>query len=364
MSSSPSANGRDASSAAREDPQIQSEGEAGSPQPKHFDVIVVGGGEAGNAVLEALQSEPFTAKMAVIEPSRFRYEPWDWVRVGTEGKPKESTRSPRRLQIPPGVVWIQDQVSQIDPDGQRLQTETGTELTYEVLVLATGIEMKWDRIRGLKDHLGKAGICSVYGYEHAEDAWEQFTSFERGRALFTAPSSPYKGAGTPLDVLHRIEDLWRERGVRDPIELFFTTAATEEYAGPEYAKRVQRDADAERVHVYFGYELLGVRPERQEAVFSVAKDKAQSRDVLPYDLLHVVPPMRPPDVIESSPLAYQVGPLKGFLEVVPETLQQRHHANIFGVGDVVGVEIEKTGEQARKQAEQVAARIREHLKAT
>ena len=332
-----------------------------TPETRSFDVIVVGGGEAGNAVLEALRDEAAEATMAVIEPSQFRYEPWDWVRVGTEGRPKESTRSRRRLQIPPGVVWVRDQMSQIHPEEQRLATETGFELAYEVLVLATGIEMKWNRIRGLEDHLGEAGICSVYGYEQAENAWELFTSFEGGRALFTAPSSPYKGAGTPLDVLHRVEDLWRDRGVREQIELYFTTAATEEYAGPEYRKRVQRDAEAEQIHVYVGYELLEVRPERQEAVFSVAKDKAQSRDVLPYDLLHVVPPMRPPDVIESSPLAYQVGPLKGFLEVIPETLQHRHHTNIFGVGDVVGVEAEKTGERARRQAAEVAPRIRERL---
>ena len=92
----------------------------------------------------------------------------------------------------------------------------------------------------------------------------------------------------------------------------------------------------------------------------MSKGVSLTQDVVRYDLIHVVPPMRPPSVIETSPLAYQVGPTRGFLEVNPDTLQHRRYPNVYGVGDVIGVEAEKTGERARRQARQVARRLRDH----
>jgi sulfide:quinone oxidoreductase len=104
-----------------------------------------------------------------------------------------------------------------------------------------------------------------------------------------------------------------------------------------------------------------VRPERREAVFSVRKGKARSEDVLGYDLLHVVPPMRPPALLEESGLAHQDGPMKGYLAVDPESLRHRRFDIIFGLGDAVGVEGVKTREQAREQATQVARTLRRLL---
>lgn len=322
-----------------------------------FDVVVIGGGEGGMAVLNTLKQETPLLKTALIDPNPYHYDQPDWIKVATEGASKEETRSHKMFQLPPGTVWMRDAVTKIDPDEALIETQSSGEIGYTHLVIATGIETRWDRIRNLGDSLGVNGICSVYGYEQAEEAWDMMRSFTGGRAIFSAPSSPYKGGSAPLSILHRAEDLWRERGVREGTDIIFATAVTEGYAGDEYAELVARDDREDDIHVYFGYELLEVRPDRYEAVFNVQKGPSLSQDVLSYDLIHVVPPMRPPTVIETSPLAYQVGPTRGFLEVNPDTLQHRRYPNVFGVGDVIGVEAEKTGERARKQAEAVVHRI-------
>ncbi len=312
------------------------------------------------AVLRELREHAPRLKTALIDPSPYHYDQPDWVRVATEGADKEQTRRRKMFELPPGVVWIRDAVQKIDPDAQVLATGSTGEVAYEAVVIATGVETRWDRIRNLADALGTNGICSVYGYEQAASAWEMIRSFPGGRALFSAPSSPYKGGNAPLRILHRAEDQWRERGVRSQAEILFATAINEDYAGEQYAELVARDAQGDRVRVYFGYELLEVRPDRYEAVFNVSKGVSLTQDVVRYDLIHVVPPMRPPSVIETSPLAYQVGPTRGFLEVNPDTLQHRRYPNVYGVGDVIGVEAEKTGERARRQARQVARRLRDH----
>ncbi len=325
-----------------------------------FPIVVLGGGEAGSAVLEALTTTPLAPDVALIEPSPHHFDQPEWMQVGTEGREKEQTRSSKEAQVPSSVTWIQERATGIDPDAQTVTTGGGTTVRYAHLVVALGTKTHWDRIQGLKPNLGTHGLCSVYGYEQAERAWAMIRDFAGGRAIFTAPSTPHKGGSAPLQILRRAESLWQETGVRDQTDLFFTTSGS---AGMDETadEQMEREGDAEDVHVYTGYDLVKVRPEPQEAVFRVAKGRSQSRNVLPYDLLHVVPPMRPPGLLEESGLAYRDGPMKGYMKVDPESLQHRRFGAVFGVGDAVGVEGVKTGERAREQAVAVARTLQNLL---
>jgi len=57
---------------------------------------------------------------------------------------------------------------------------------------------------------------------------------------------------------------------------------------------------------------------------------------VPYDFIHVVPPMRAPDAVKNSDLAWKDGPMAagGWLEVDKDTLQHRRYPNVFGLGDI------------------------------
>lgn len=343
----------DSESARAETPSTVPSGES-APSPLSFRIVILGGGEAGLAVLDALVETDLLSDVALIEPSTDHYDQPAWMQVGTEGMQKEDTRSPERAQVPPEVTWIRDRVDAIDPREHTITTDSGTEIQYDYLVVALGTDVHWDRIRDLKRSVGTHGICSVYGYEQAERTWEMIRTFEGGRALFTAPSTPHKGGSAPWAILRRADALWREAGVRDQTDLFYTTAASSE----DFEGDVDPDAENGEIHVYTGYELVDVRPEQKEAVFDVAKGQSQSQDVLAYDFLHVVPPMRPPALVEESRLAYRDGPMRGYLEVDPETFRHPQFDTVFGIGDVVGVEGVKTGERAREQAAAVARTLR------
>ncbi|PEN12923.1 hypothetical protein CRI94_13045 [Longibacter salinarum] len=318
-----------------------------------FDVVILGGGEAGASVARALSVSSYTGRVALVEPSSYVYDQPGWIRVATSGERKEATRY--HLKVPPGTTWIRRRAEGIDPDRGLVELDGNESISYEHLVVAAGIETRWDRIRGIGPNMDADGLCSVYGYEHAEHAWDVIRTFQGGRAIFTASSSPYKGGQAPYEVLRNAVDVWRNRGVLSSTELIFATAWAEAFSGVD---DVDLDiSDAQDTHVYRGYDLVEVRPDLKEAVFTVEKGASQSQDVVRYSLLHIAPPMRPPAVVENSILAYSVGPMTGFMEVDPETLQHPKYPSVFGVGDVTGLRSLKTGRMARQQAKRVVQAI-------
>jgi sulfide:quinone oxidoreductase len=80
------------------------------------------------------------------------------------------------------------------------------------------------------------------------------------------------------------------------------------------------------------------------------------RQEVPYDFIHVVPPMRAPDAVKRSALAAQDGPMApgGWLEVDKDTLRHKRFPNVFGIGDINGTPRGKTAATVKKSAPLVA----------
>jgi sulfide:quinone oxidoreductase len=77
-----------------------------------------------------------------------------------------------------------------------------------------------------------------------------------------------------------------------------------------------------------------------------AVDQPGEQTVIAYDMLHVTPPMGPPDVIKQSKLA----DADGWVEVNQYTLQHLRYTNVFSLGDSSNLPTSKTGAAIRKQA--------------
>jgi len=93
--------------------------------------------------------------------------------------------------------------------------------------------------------------------------------------------------------------------------------------------------------VEFNHKLVAVDIGARRATFVTPEGE---RTEGTYDFLHVVPPMRAPDAVKSSDLAWKNGPFAagGWLEVDKSTLQHRRYPNVFGIGDINGTPRGKT----------------------
>jgi sulfide:quinone oxidoreductase len=107
----------------------------------------------------------------------------------------------------------------------------------------------------------------------------------------------------------------------------------------------------------FQHDLVEIVPDKKEAVFQLKNDPARQRIVIPYDILHVVPPHSAPDFIRQSSLADPQKPQEGWVRVNRSTLQHETHPNVFALGDVANTPNAKTGAAAARQAPVVVANL-------
>lgn len=310
----------------------------------HYQVLIVGGGTAGITVAAQLRRKLKKFDVGIVEPSTKHYYQPLWTLVGGGVFKKELSERSEEAFIPAGADWIREAVAEFHPEENAIVTREGKRITYDYLVVALGIQIDWDKIPGLKEGMGRQQICSNYSYQHVDYTWECIRNFRGGTALFTMPSTAVKCGGAPQKIMYLAEDYFRRSGVRKQSQVVFTSAQGALFAVEKYRKTLEEVAKRKEIDVRLKQNLVEIRPDSKEAV--VENLDTKERSTIPFDMIHVTPPMSAPDIIKQSALANS----GGWVEVDKYTLVHPRHSNVFALGDCSGLPTSKTGAAIRKQA--------------
>ncbi len=309
----------------------------------HHQVVIVGGGEAGLSVAGRLLKESPGLDVAIIEPSEQHHCQRLWLMVGGGVIGPEESQRDRAALVPQGAAWIKDTVVSFDPGSDSLTTAGGESISYRYLVVAPGIQVKWDRVQGMREAVGRDGVCSAYTFETLIATWSSIRDFAGGVALFTQPTGQIKCPTGSQEMCYMAEEHFRNSGVRDATRMIFVSGEAALFPVPEYAKVLDQLASDKGVAVHLGLDLVEVRPASKQAVFRHLVSGEES--VIPYDLLHIAPPMGPFDFVAQSELADE----GGWVGVDPQTLRHARFPNVFGLGDASSLPTTKTAAAVRQQ---------------
>jgi sulfide:quinone oxidoreductase len=324
---------------------------------QHFDVLIIGGGNAGLSVASRIRSQKPQLKVGIIEPSDKHFYQPAWTLVGGGDFNIADTIKAEKDFIPAGAVWIKDQAQQIDPESQTVQTARSGPMSYDWLVAAPGIQLDWHKIDGLTETLGHNGVTSNYLPDYAPYTWKLLQGMRSGKAIFTSPGTPVKCGGAPQKIMYLAGDYFRRQGLKDKVKIEFCSAGGVIFGIKKYADTLMKAVRRYGIDLHFKHELIRVDGPARKAWFRVS-DADGNASVIEkeFDMLHVVPPQSAPDFIKQSPLAVQDNPL-GWIEVDKHTLRHMRFPRVFALGDATNTPNAKTGAAVRKQAPVLVANL-------
>lgn len=313
---------------------------------QHYKVVIIGGGTAGITVAAQLlrQDKSLRGQIAIVDPATNHYYQPLWTLVGAGVSTLESTRKSMKQVLPKGVRWIKQAVQKFNPEENNLQLDNEEQVSYDYLVVCPGIQVNWSDIKGLKENIGKNGVCSNYAPEYTGETWKQLSQFKGGNAIFTNPNTTVKCGGAPMKIMFLADDYFRKHNMRNQANVIFETAKPGIFDVPKYKKTLERIIDERNIDVDYRHNLIEINGEQRKATFENLE--TGETKTLDYEMLHVTPPMGPLDVIKESDLADKVG----WVDIDPTTMQHKKYNNVFSLGDASNAPTSKTGAAIRKQA--------------
>lgn len=312
----------------------------------HFDVLFIGGGNAGLSASAYLLLQKPALKVGIIEPSSKHYYQPAWTLVGGGVFDIKKTERNEKDYIPKGATWIQEFAQTFQPEQNSVTTREGNTYTYDYLVVCPGIQLNWDAIKGLPETLGKNGVTSNYSFKYAPYTFELLKNFKGGNILFHSPNTPVKCGGAPQKIMYLAADYLRKHNLLDKSNIQFWSGGTKIFGVPKYEKTLLKVIERYKIKTNFFQSLVEVDGPNKKARFvGLGEHNKGVETWVDFDVLHITPPQGPPDFIKNSPLANAAG----WVDVDKGTLQHVRFPNIFSLGDASSLPTSKTGAAIRKQ---------------
>ncbi|EIN07400.1 FAD/NAD(P)-binding domain-containing protein [Punctularia strigosozonata HHB-11173 SS5] len=320
----------------------------------NYKVVVIGAGAGGLTVANQIYNR-FSAAgkslnegdIAILDAAQYHnYQP-GWTLVGAGLKHKSELRRPMASLIPDHIAHIPENVQSFSPKSNAITTTSGRTISYESLVVATGLQSNWDAIPGLSKGLAdpRSGVSSIYSYDTCDKVWNDIDALRSGTAVFTQPAGIIKCAGAPQKIMWMAWDRYRQTERGDNIKIDFYTGMPTMFSVKKYSDALDKLRVERGVGGHFQHNLTSIDVANRRATFK----KVDGTDaIIDYTLLHVVPPMGPLNVMKGQPIADAAG----WVDVNKETLQHTNpeFSNVWAIGDCTSLPTSKTAAAITAQA--------------
>lgn len=308
-------------------------------------ILVVGGGMGGtilaNNLARRLKGEMKAGKVRLEMLSasdKHAYLPGLlYVAVGRM-TPDELYRDQASL-LEPGIAFSVDPVEQFMLDKNQVKTKSGRIVDYDLLAIATGSRMFPDSVPGLKENAE-----FFYTEETAVKLFNRLRQFQGGKVVI-AMGVPHKCPMAPLEITFMLDDYFRERGIRDKVQLHYTYPVGRVHTLENVAKWAAPEMERRGIT----YETLFNAKEVDGAKKVIRSEEGSETS---FDLLISIPAHRGMEVIEQNKLGQN-----GWIPTDRHTLKMDGRENVFVLGDTTNLPISKAGSTAHFEAEVVGENI-------
>jgi sulfide:quinone oxidoreductase len=321
-------------------------------------ILIVGGGMGGTILANNLarrlapELRGGKAQITILTASeRHMYQPGLLYLAVGRMAPDELYREEASL-LEPGIGLVVDPVETFELDANQVKTRGGKTYGYDYLVIATGSRPVPEMIPGLAENAE-----TFYTEATAVRMFRRLQAFTGGRVVI-AVGVPHKCPMAPLEIVFMLNDYFKDRGIRDKVQLHYTYPVGRVHSLENVAKWATPE-----------FERLGIT---YETLFNMKEVDGKNQVVrseeggeAKYDLLITIPAHKGMEVVEKNKLG-----AGGFIPTDKTRLTMEGRKNVFVIGDTTNIPISKAGSTVHYQAEtlgenlaaivKLGAPVREH----
>jgi sulfide:quinone oxidoreductase len=306
-------------------------------------IVILGGGTGGTMTANRLRRrfDPDEAEIHVVDrDDRHVYQPGLLFVPFALAQVEEIVR-PRRRQLRGGIVFHENEVESVAIERDEVLLDDRTVLPYDVLVVATGVRLQPEETQGLLGPGWNERAFTFYSPEGAEALRAALDRFDGGRLVVNLVDMPIKCPVAPLEFAFLADWFLRERGVRERVELVYSTPLDGAFTKPIASERLAGLLAAKEVELVTEFnagEVDGVG----------GKLASYDGRELDFDLLVTIPLHGGAAYVERSP---GLGDALGFVPTDKRTLQTPAQPNVFALGDATDLPTSKAGSVTHFEAE-------------
>lgn len=316
-------------------------------------VVVVGGGFGGATAAKTLRQLDAGIKVTLIEPKAnyITCPGSNWLFAGLT-KIENLTVDYRALSTNYGINLVADSVAHVDAERRRLILAGGDVITYDRLVMAPGIDFRWDSLPGYSE-------ATAQFIPHAWQAGPQTLLLQQqiqamndgGVVLITVPAEPYRCPPGPYERASLMAWWLKQHKPRSKIIILD--------AKRSFSKQKLFEAGWAK---HFGYGTANSLIEWQPIADNPLVELAAKSGTLTTDfgdkirgqVLNIIPPQK------AAAIAQQAGltDASGWCPVEPQSGRSKFHDTIHVIGDAANyAPIPKSAFAANSEAKACALAV-------
>lgn len=253
--------------------------------------------------------------------------------------------------IPKKVNYIQEKIEKIVPDANKVSLESGKDLPYDILIVATGTKIAPDEVEGMDGPEWQKSIFDFYTYEGAKALRNKLREWKGGKLVVHISEMPIKCPVAPLEFAFLADSYFKHKGMRDKVDITYVTPLDGAFTKPKATQALHYLLEEKNIKEVTNFNIERVDYENNKIV-----DYAETE--VEYDLLVTVPPNLGDALIERSGM----GDDMNYVPTDKATLQSKEHENIFAIGDATNVPASKAGSVAHFEAEILTENILRYIK--
>jgi len=247
---------------------------------------------------------------------------------------------PKIKFVPPGVNFVLDEITEIDPVKKQVKTRRDT-YAYDWLVVATGARIMLDEVEGMAEGMG-GDVHTFYSQEGAVALFDKLKYFHQGRVVINIAELPFKCPVAPLEFAFMADWFFTKNGVRENIEIELVTPLSAAFTKPVAAGILGKICEEKNIKVTPNYQIAQVDPAKKVI-------KSYGDQEVPYDLLVAIPPNFGAQIIIDNGM----GDPMGYVDTDHHTLKAKNYDYIYVVGDATNVPTSKAGAVAHYEADTI-----------